>query len=421
MPTVTLKTILETLGDDYGILRAGTNTGTSASALTDDVRLGGSDGAKGLDPGCAVFVTGGSSGSAPDDEEVRLASRPKLSTGVANLDPALTANLADDDTFVIAFKPFTFKTGSGPHAIIAKLNQVMEAFQFEKLIRPITRVADGDMQAAAETDWTTSNATDVKAAASFPNAERVIVVTDGGSGGGYTSTGNIAVEQNASYYVEVMGFGTDKDDAGSLVVHDVTNNLPITLANTVIDRIEPERLVNSFTTPAGCEQIDIRLTCTNAGDVISWANLILRKNDARQFVLADRQRVMKMGRLLTPTTTAWGTRGTWDEIPSRPEALGSGMWQYTVEQSVSGQSLWYEEFVKPATLSSSTDTTTIPAEHVAAVTAEILLRPLRNRSREWHDLHRDAELAAGGIISAYLQQNEVTVQAPTYAYPVLKV
>ncbi len=93
MTTSTLKTILETLGDDYGILRAGTNTGASTSALTDDVRLGGSDGAKGLDRGCAVFVTGGSSGSAPDDEEVRLASRPQLSTGVANLDPALTANL----------------------------------------------------------------------------------------------------------------------------------------------------------------------------------------------------------------------------------------------------------------------------------------------------------------------------------------
>ena len=251
MPTVTLKTLIETLCDEYGIGRYGTNTGASASALTDDVRFGGADGAKGIEPGCALFVTGGSSGSAPDDEETRLSSRPKLSTGVANLDPALTAALANSDTFAIAYKPFTFEAGSGPYAIVPKINQVQEAFQFEKILKPITRVVDGDMRAATETDWTTSNATDVKAAATFPNAERVIVVTDSGSGGGYTSTGNMAVEENANYYVEVTGYGTDSSDAGELRIIDVTNSgATIAISTSVIDRIEPERLVSSFTTPS---------------------------------------------------------------------------------------------------------------------------------------------------------------------------
>ena len=425
MTTSTLKTILENLCDDYGIGRYGTNTGTSASAITDDVRFGGADGAKDITVGCSVFVTGGSAESAPDDEEVRLSSHPKLSTGVMNLDPALTAALANNDTFVIAFKPLTFKAGAGPYSIIAKLNQVLTEFQFEKRIVPITSVTDGDMLASGTSDWTavdggggSNDPTLAKAAASFPLGERVLRVTNHATGAGdYARSATIPVEENVSYYLEALGMiGASgvAADAGTLVLYDVTNGAAIALDNSVIDRFEPERLVNTVTMPPGCEQVQIRLTCTAVNDIIEWGYVIFRKGSVREFVLADRpQRVMKLGRLLIPSTTAWGTRGIWDEIPSKMQALGAGLWQYQIERSASG-SLWYEEFVQPAALSLSTDTTQIPAEDVAAVTAEVLLRPLRNWSKTWAIKYEFAMARAAGVVGNYLTQNQTVVnQAPS--------
>ena len=425
MATTTLKAILEALCDDYGLGRYGTASAGGTGSITDDVRFGGSEGAAGIDAGCAVFITSNANsvGNAPENEETRLASRPKLSTGVMTLDPAVTAAIETSDVFAIAYKPLTFESGSGPYAIIPKLNQVLTEFQWEKRVKPITLVADGDMRAAAITAWTAVNAgTPTKVAASFPNAERVVAVTDSGSGGGYLSTGNMAVEPSSSYYLETLGFGTDASDAGELRVIDVTNSgATISITNSVIDRIEPERLINSFSTPSGCEQIDIRLISTTANDVVSWAYVILRKNDAREFVLTDSpQRALKLGRLMIPTHDKWGQRGAWTEVPSRMQALAAGLWQYTIEQSVAGQSLWYEEFVKPGSLTNSADTTVLPQEDIAAVTAEALLRPLRGRSKDWAIKYEFAMQRAAGVISRYLQQNETVVTAPRFSYPMLR-
>jgi len=423
MSTTTLKTVLEYLCDDFALGRYGTASAGATTSITDDTRFGGADGARDIDVGCAVYITydAGGAAAAPEDEETRLSARPVLSTGAMTLDPAITA-VAASDQFMVAYKPFSFKAGSGPYAIIPHVNQVLAGFQFEKRVVPITIVPDGDMLASAETDWTLSNATDAKTVASFPNGERVIAVTDSGSGGGYTSTGNIAVEEQKSYYLEVTGFGTDSSDAGSLVLYDVTNGAAITLTNSVIDRIEPERLVNTVTIPADCEQVDIRLTCTNASDVVSWGNLIFRKCEAQEFTLADRpQSVMEIGRLLAPSTDAWSTRATWTEIPSETEQLGQGLWRIRALESVSNKSLWYEEFIAPAAMTTAAGTTTINARHLAAVTAERLLKPLRGWSKEWGLRYDYAKSEAAGVVDRYLTQNRTVVNSAPRRYPTVRV
>ena len=36
--------------------------------------------------------------------------------------------------------------------------------------------------------------------------------------------------------------------------------------------------MNNVATPSGCKQVTVRLEADNAGDVIDWTNVILRKN-----------------------------------------------------------------------------------------------------------------------------------------------
>ncbi len=424
MSTSTVKQLLERLCDDYGIGRYGTNTSADTALITADATFGGAAGAVGIDAGCSVYITfDDGAGKAPEDEETRLSTKPKLSTGVMNLDPAITA-LANGDKFMVAYSPITFKLGSGPHSIFARLDQVLKKFGREKRIVPITLVPDGDMLASAVADWTDTTAVSAKSTAAFPNGMRAITVTDqgGGSSAEYTSSGNIAVEENTSYYLEVTAWGDDASDAGTLVAYDVTNGAAITLAQYVVDRIEPERFVNNITTPSGCEQIALRLTCTNASDVVNWANLIFRKNEATEFVLADRpQKVDSIGRLLVPSGDTWATRSSWTEVPSDLEQVGAGLWRIRAKESVSGQSLWYEEFLAPATLSTAAGTTTIPVEHLAAAVAESLLFPLRFMSKDWAAKYEYAKERAAGVFDAYQSHNETVVSKTQRVYPLVSV
>ena len=432
MATFTLKTVLEYLCDDFGLGRYGTASAGSATSITDDTRFGGPDGAKSLDAGCSVYITSdaGGASAAPEDEETRLSTKPKLPTGVATLDPALTAAVAASDGFMIAYKPFTFKPGSGPYAIIAHINQALATFQFEKRIVPITLAPDGDMLASGTTSWTAvdgaggaNTPTLAKVAASFPNGERALRVTNNATGAGdYARSGLIAVEENKSYYLETLAWGADSADAGTLVAYDQTGSAGITLSESAIDRIEPERLRNTVTTPAGCEQVSIRLTCTAVSDVINWAYVIFRKNEAQEFVLADRpQKVLWVGRLLIPSGKDWSTRGTWNEVPSKAEQLGAGLWRIKALESVANRSLWYEEFVAPAAMTTAAGTTTIDARDLAAITAERLLRPIRAWSRDWTLKYDFALSQAAGAIDRYVAQNKTVVNQMESRYPLLRV
>lgn len=387
--------------DNFLLGRRGTNTGASQGQITDDSNFGGHRGAEGIEVGASVMITSGS--GAPADEIIRLSSRPKLPTGTMLLDPNPTASLSNGDTFEVLFLPLVFDIGDGEHSVHEAIAEAQRAMPWQRRIVPFTLAADGDMLASAEANWSLTNATDVKTAATFPDAERVIVVTDSGSGGGYTATANIAVEENQSYYLEVTGFGTDASDAGALVVRDITNSADITLTESVIDRIEPETLSNTVTMPSGCEQVSIRLTCTNASDVLSWANLIFRKNETREFTLADRPQIVgRIGRVFAFSASDWSVKGSLDdyEIAADIEQVDSGLFQITTHRSVSGKSVWYEEYVVPSELTADTDTTTIIKEDLAAVAAQILLEPLQ-QDPAWQWRYRKAAKASAVVRSRF--------------------
>ena len=417
MATETLAAILNTMVARYGLGRRGTNSGTSASQITDAVSLKG-DELEGIEAGCQILITG----PADDDragEISNLSTKPVYNTGVAKVVPDFGGALDDNDTYIILYKPLRWEGGG--MGVIDAVNWALSEFKWVKRMVPITLVPDGDMLAISPTtDWgTASSGTPTKVAASFPSRERWLNFEASGVGG-YALSKTIDVEPGKSYYLEVTGrlVTTASGDAGTLALSDETNSTAITVPDNDITRQEPTILTNTITMPATCEQVSIRLTSTGADDDLQWANLIFRKLGEREFTLTDRpQTPFTLGRLMKYPSDVWGQRGEAYEIPSRPREYGAGIWSITTDEAPTG-SLWYEEFVSPASVAVAnvdTDTIEILGEHVAAVAAEKLLSPLKNRDRVWNDRYLIAADAARGVIDGYLSRNQVVVTAPSPA------
>ena len=67
---------------------------------------------------------------------------------------------------------------------------------------------------------------------------------------------------------------------------------------------------------------------------------------------------------------------TMDEVPANVEQKQDNMWEYQTDRSLSGLSVWYEEFLQPTAMTSDTSTTAVPREKLAALAAERILRPM---------------------------------------------
>ena len=389
MATATRQDVRESMIDDYKLGRRGIHDGAGVTTPADDSQFSGPGGDRGIDNGSELLITSGTR----DGDLCRVSGRPTLAAGIITCNPAPAGNLSNDDTFDILFDRLRFED------VNSAINKAVTRELFEKLELPITLVTDGDMLASGTTSWTPlNNATLAKVAASFPYARRVLSVTAGVSSRASARAISVAVEEKTSYYLEVTGAIStgDSTSTGTLVAHDVTNATDITLTESSITRFEPTILANTFTTPSGCEFVRIQLYSEQADVVTQWSNLILRRNDSREFTIQDRAEIDRLGNLFVYTTNDWGTRGAnRQNIGHAPETRTAGLWVYRTYASVSGQSLWYEEFYKPVALSADTDTTSIPKEDVAAVAAAILLEPHRGEERwaaEYLDALRDAEI-----------------------------
>jgi len=425
LSTSTIATVLDLMVDRFGIGRRGTNTSASTTQITDAVNFKGAGTGDGMDAGCHVLFTGPAA-EAEVGQISTLATRFVLSTGVAKLGTTLTTSLDTNSTFIILNRPLRWDGGQG---VIDALNHAAQEYSWERRTVPITAVPDGDMLASAVTDWTGTNSALAKVVATTAKPERNISVTDSGAGAGYMAPAvNLFVEPGTTYYLEVTGWGTDANDSGTLQVKDVTNaNAAITLTQSVIDRMEPERLVNTVAVPATCKEVQIRLVADAASDVVSWTNLIWRKADARRFILADRpQRPMDIGNLLIASTTSsdWLERGNYTEVEAKPTQLDSGLWEITTDVALGGLSVWYQEFVRPSSYTAAavdTGTTTIPAAALAATTAKLVLEPHRARSRQHASDYTDALNWSAKYISEYKEALMVTRKVARSVQPRLTV
>ena len=176
---------------------------SDATTIGDQSKFGGFRGDERIEVGCDILIQ---QSTTPGDistaiyDVTRVSLKPSDDAGQITLKPTPSVGsyetpvVADNDTEgLVYYLPFRDED------INFAIDEILgEHFMWQKLIRQLTSVADGDMRASAETDWTTDNATDAKAAATFPFGERIIIVS-ATSSGGYTSTGNLAVEEGKSY------------------------------------------------------------------------------------------------------------------------------------------------------------------------------------------------------------------------------
>lgn len=404
MTTFTRQSVRELMLDQFGLGRRGTNTGTSTTAITDLANFSGPGAAEGIGVGSEVMITsaeGESEGTAPENEIRRLNGAPVRLTGVMPLDRALSAALANDDTFEVLAPGLKFEAGL--HSVHQSINDALADFPWEKRIVPITLVQNGDMLLEATTGWTLSNATLSRAAGAFPFALRSLLVL-ASTANGYAASAAIGVEAGASYFLEATGYvsGAGDPTEGTLILYDSTNGAEIELSNTDITSGDPAILMNSATIPSGCLSVSVRLqTDANSGLTI-WSNVILRKNSAQEFTIQDRPvRILRLGKLLATTESNWAERGSgWTEIPAETVQLDSGLWQYHTDVNLSGLSVWYEEFVEPPALTEDSDTTTINERELAAVAAELVLRPLRFQ-KQWATRYQNAAVASSRAREAF--------------------
>ena len=368
MATSTRQSIVEYAIDQYRLGRRGTNTGTSASAITDDVRFGGSRGSDRIENGCEVYITSG--GAAPEDETTRLNSKFVKATGIATLDPALTAVLADGDTFAILYLPFRF--AELHDSVIYALTQKL----WERSERPVSLVTSGDL--FVDGDWTESGATDTVTAPTFPWGLDEMRV-ENASANDYTASVSIPVEAGKTYFLEATARATASPatNTPTLVLRDLTNGENITLNEATTTEQEPTILSNPNTLiPDDCGLVEVRIGNAEADGDSYWSNIQFRKAGARQFTFPDRIEADRIGRVFYRISNDWHRRGESDRryIGHTIDPLGSGLWQLELNQSVGGHSLWYEEFTKGTAMTADTDTTGIPKEHVAAAATMHLLR-----------------------------------------------
>ncbi len=425
MATTTRWDIKEYAVDTYDLGRLGTNdegTGTTA-ILSDDSQFGAHRGADRIEVGCDVRArqdsTPGGGGTVTYDGS-RIAKRPTFPAGTITLDPVLALGEVqdtdlNDTTFYVLYLPFR------DEQLNKEINKVLgEDSMWQKLIRPLTAVTDGDRRSTTTTAWSeTGDGAITKVAATFPLGERVLRMT-GVTANDFIVSTTIAVEEKKSYYAEITGMIASTGaaaDQGTWIVYDLTNAAAITIGDPTIDRFEPEILSENLSMPSGCEQIEFRLEADNAGDIIDWANVTFRKNEQMTFTLEDKPyHILDIGEVRVARSSDWGQRTFEDMYPIAHKAvqLTEGLWQLQLKgpnSAVSGHAVYYEEWVAPGELALDSSTTIAPKKAVAAVVAERLLRGVAG----FEDEHTRAAIDASKVIDrAQTQRSYVTSQRVQY-------
>ena len=365
----------------YGMGRYLLNDATAtATTIRDDSQFGGPRGDS-YDVGADIKIRQNSVGDGTGTYTyytARAANRAAFATGVITLD-ALSAALAETpdpannvtDALILDL-PFRWEDGDN------HMNAAIQEIPWVKQIVPITLVTGGDMLTSTTSEFTNGGtATLAKGAGSF-TFPRYLSLTGSGSSQ-YVEATNIAVEQGESYYTEIIAAKASASD-GTLTVRDVTGSTTFTLTNSTIDERVPICLINEVTMNATTEQLSLRVAKADGGgtQTILVFAMILRKNNQRIFTIQDRPaKLLWLGEVRATSSDRPEARAWTDMWPVAAKALeiDAGVWQYHVQENLSGMSVWYEEFVQPAVLTADSDTTAIPIEELAAVTAEKWLAP----------------------------------------------
>lgn len=140
---------------------------------------------------------------------------------------------------------------------------------------------DNDMEDSGVTAWTDVNATSTKGTTNvFPTGAQDLVVTDSGAGGGYSRCGAHRVYASHGYHAFSVAH-TIGTTTATMSVYDVTNAATIDSATT--NELQFTWLKVQFSTPSGCESVQVRHTTDTASGVTHWKDTSLVSDDQRIF------------------------------------------------------------------------------------------------------------------------------------------
>lgn len=333
--------------DEEAALRTIQGTGTSASEITDLPNLGSTLFTSDKFRAWWVREIDGS-GNAPDGDKTR-ANQLVPSTGVLSVSPDFSAALASGDDLEL-----WHARGPDPDDIDRARDRALTQICTRWRSVPLTWPVDGDFLASGVSNWTASSATATKVTKSGPErfVEQTLRVANSGANGYAAQTLNVRENETWNFFVYVQA------DVGTaaFIVQDLTNSAVVTL-NAVEERTTWageawQVLKGTFTIPADCEQISVRLGGQGASDDSYWASLALYPADAKRFVLPSR-------------VTGKGFVGLFDELigsdfpevrrtgyHEQPEIVdvGGGQVEAVFQQPPRGSILFWQEFAYYAAL-----------------------------------------------------------------------
>lgn len=290
--------------------------------------------------------------------------------------------------------------------VLNAFNRALEMLTFQAW-EPLSLAADAAMrESSATASWGTAvQCTPTKtttAARVYPGFIRALTITgDGANANGYQPTANIAVSPNEQIVVAAL-CRTHSGTGCRLVFRDVTGSAS---DSTVITHSgsDYKLMLHTFTTPASCVNINIRIGGQGVSDVTDWQALwVLRPQAPTPMRLPDSY-IDERYKLEALATSHFG-HGTADSnvyegmslaiveasqdaysFNVMPPAANPAFIQFHDKDLINGTCLpWLQlrlPYSEQGAISTETGTTTAPAHLVIAATKVELLKPVALRER----------------------------------------
>lgn len=215
----------------------------------------------------------GGAAAAPEGEINPITTYDPITNGRITTNPVFTANPAVGDEYELWKYP-------NPNLVKDFLDQCLKNDIYLPCWTILSEIPDYDMEANNVLDWTASNATVTKITDTEPEGSnfskrKLSVVTT--STNGYARTATIKVEPTKRYHVSAVAMSSAASTTAQLQCYDVTNSAEI-LSKTS-NRQYPNRIDFDITTPATCNQVQIRLIGQENSVTVYWDEVVFYSVD----------------------------------------------------------------------------------------------------------------------------------------------
>ncbi len=253
----------------------GTATGGSTTTIVDTNRLKSAQFSDNEHVGGwgRIGSDAGDAQAAPEDEQSPVTTYAP-STGTITVNPAITAVVSGDE--------YQLWHGINPTYVKDMLDQILTEDIYLSYWAILSEVPDYDMEASNLTDWTDSNATGSKVTDEprLGGIRNLEVVTS--SANGYSTSPTFNVVPGKPYHVSAL-CSPQGAFTGRLQAYDEINSAEIG-SKDVTGRISV-RVHFTFTPPATCEQVSIRLIGVENNNTCRWNDVVLYPDGARDIAL----------------------------------------------------------------------------------------------------------------------------------------